>query len=330
VLAGVVLGLGLGAGCGGGSVGAAAYAPVTTEEPGTLLSAWIDSDGTAYLAGGVVGGGDGLLMRWDGRVLATIPTPGAHAFWWIHGVASGDMFLAGEQGEVHHFDGTTVTRVDVGAPAGATLFGIWGTSDDDLWAVGGSFATGGPRQVILRGVGGTWGPVASPAGIDADVSYFKVWGPASPQPQVWIVGDRGVVLRDDGAGLALVADAPAAERYVTIHGCGSNDVYVVGGGAIGEAAHFDGVAWSALDLVDVPPLSGVACDGGVAYLGGYSGYAGRVQGGKVAGMPLPVSLQDLAIHGLAARGGHVLAVGGDLTAQPMQPQRGFAVELRGP
>jgi hypothetical protein len=322
------MGVGLDAGCGGGSVGPAVYAPVTTEEPGTLLSAWIASDGTAYLAGGVVGGGDGLLLRWDGRALTAIPTPGAHTFWWIHGVADGDMYLAGEQGEVHHFDGTTLTPVDAGAPAGATLFGIWGPSDDRLWAVGGSFVTGGPRQVILHGTGGSWSPVASPPGIGADVSYFKVWGPASPQTQVWIVGDQGVVLRDDGGGFALVADAPGAERYVTIHGCSANDIYMVGGGAIGAAAHFDGTAWSVLNLVDVPPLAGVACADGVGYVGGYSGYAAMVRGGVAAVMPLPASLQDLAIHGVAARGSHVLAVGGDLTAQPTQPQRGFALELR--
>jgi hypothetical protein len=195
--------------------------------------------------------------------------------------------------------------------------------------VGGSFVNGGPRQVILRRTGGSWTQVPSPAGIGADVSYFKVWGPTASQPQVWIVGDRGVVLRDDGGGLALVA-APDAERYVTINGCGSNDIYVVGGGAIGAAVHFDGAAWSALDLVDVPPLAGVACANGVGYLGGYSAYAARVQGGTGAPAPIamPAALQDLAIHGVAARDGRVLAVGGDLTAQPSQPQRGFAVELR--
>jgi hypothetical protein len=161
--------------------------------------------------------------------------------------------------------------------------------------------------------------------VDPDVTYFKVWGPTAGQ--VWIVGDRGVVLRDDGAGLARV-DAPGAERYVTIHGCSARDIYIVGGGAIGAAVHFDGAAWTVLDLVDVPPLAGVACAGGVGYAGGYSGYTGRLDGAKATELALPAALQDLAIHGVAARGGRVLAVGGDLTAPPGQPQRGFALELR--
>src|SRR5215471_2539763 len=51
------------------------FVPITSDQPAVLLSAWIASDGTAYLAGGVPGGGDGLLLRWDGHGIATIPTP---------------------------------------------------------------------------------------------------------------------------------------------------------------------------------------------------------------------------------------------------------------
>jgi hypothetical protein len=313
-------------GCSDGG-GAGTYVPITREQPQALLSAWIASDGTAYLAGGVVGGGDGVLLRWDGRNVTTIPTPGAHAFWWIHGVSDNEMYLAGESGEVHRFDGATLTQVDAGAPADAILFGIWGTSGDDLWAVGGSFVTGGPRQVILHLTGGSWTAVPSPASVDPDVSYFKVWGPSASQ--VWIVGDRGIVLRDDGGGAGpLPVAAPGAERYVTVHGCGPDDVWVVGGGAVGEAAHFDGASWTSLALVSVPPLAGVACEGGAGYAGGFTGYAARFERDAAVPIGMPRELQDLAIHGVAARGGRVLVVGGDLSAAASSPKRGFAAQLR--
>src|SRR4051812_19260129 len=156
------------AGACGGDDAPARFRALTTEQPGTLLSAFVASDGIAYLAGGVTGGGGGLLLRWDGRDLTTVATPDAHAFWWIHGVGDHDMWLAGESGEVHRFDGSTVTRVDAGAPADATLFGVWGPSASDLWIVGGSFAADGPRRVIRRLTDGAWADVASPDSVPAD------------------------------------------------------------------------------------------------------------------------------------------------------------------
>jgi hypothetical protein len=309
-------------GCSSG--GAETFRTVTSEQSGALRSAWISPDGTAYAAGGMVGGGGGLLIRWDSRGVVPIPAPGAHAFWWIHGVSGSEIYLAGELGEVHRFDGTTLTRVDSGAPGDSTLFGIWGPSGDDLWAVGGSFVSGGPRRVIRRFAGGMWSGLDSPGNVDPEITYFKVWG--ANASDVWIVGNLGVVLRDTGDGLERV-DAPAAEQYVTVHGCGANDVYMVGGGGSGAAIHFDGSGFVPVPLGDVPMLSGVACAGGAAYVGGLFAYAARVQGGSSKAIALPRELADLGIHGLAVGGGRVVAVGGDLLAVGSTPGRGFAVEL---
>jgi hypothetical protein len=301
------------------------FQTVTSEQPGALLSAFVASDGTAYLAGGVTGGGPGLLLRWDRRGVTSIPVGAAHAFWWIHGVADGDMWLAGESGEVHRFDGATLTTVDVGADPTAVLFGIWGTSSEDLWTVGGSLVSGGPRRIVLRGTAGSWSPIASPDGVDADVTYYKVWGPSAAD--VWIVGDRGVVLRGQGAGLLRV-DAPGAERYVTVHGCAPDDVYAVGGGGSGVAIHYDGTAWTSIALLNVPLLSGVACTNGAAYVGGFSAYAALLRQPRPLILAMPPALADLAIHGVAVGpGGQVVAVGGDLGAGTNDPQRGFAAEL---
>lgn len=312
-------------GCSGQNV--ETFRTVTSEQQGSLMSVWIAPDGVAYLAGGTAGmTGDGaaLLLRWDGRGVAEIPTPGARAFWWIHGISPSEIYLAGEAGEVHRFDGATLTRIDTGAPVDSTLFGIWGQSGDDLWTVGGSFVTGGPRRVIRRLSGGTWSGVESPAGVDSEITYFKVWG--SGASEVWIVGDLGVVLRDTGAGLVRV-DAPGAERYVTVHGCGQRDVYAVGGGGSGAAFHFDGTGFVAIPLLDVPLLNGVVCVDGAAYVGGFFAYAARFQGTELRVIAMPRDLEDLGIHGLAAGGGRVLAVGGDLVATGANPRRGFAVEL---
>jgi len=317
----------LGPGC--TDQGSQSFRTITSDQQGTLLSAWVASDGTAYFAGGVVGGGAGagLILRWDGQTVNTIPTPDAHAFWWIHGVSDNEMYLAGEGGEVHAFDGTTLTRIDAGAPADAILYGVWGASGSDLWAVGGSFLTGGPRQVIVRGSGAAWQAVPSPPDVDPDVTYFKVWGASASD--VWIVGDQGVVLRSVDGGALVRADAPGAERYTTVHGCAANDVYAVGGGGSGAAIHYDGTAWSAFALApEVPALAGVACANGAAYVGGFDAYAALLRGGTPLAIPLPVELQGLTIHGLGIGGKRVVAVGGDFGAPPTGSQRGFAVDLR--
>ena len=320
------------AGCGDDPAAPRRLELVTAEQPGSLLSVWIAPDGVAYAAGGVDGGGDGLLLRWrgPGHDVEVVPTPGAHAFWWIHGFAADDMWLAGESGEAHRFDGIAVTRVDAGMSEPLpTLFGIWGNTSDDLWVVGGSFVAGGARRVILRRQAGVFRPVASPASVDDAVTYFKVWG--SGASDVWIAGDLGVILRWDGTQLTR-AEAPRVERYLTVHGCGPRDVYAVGGGASGAAVHFDGSSFLPLRLGNVPPLGGVACDpggGGVTYVGGFFGYAARVSsGGNGAGetvtvLDTPEEIAGLAIHGMAAAAGRVLAVGGDLTATGLDPRRGF-------
>jgi hypothetical protein len=311
-------------GCGGSNVPPEEFREIASEQPGSLLSAAVTSDGVAYLAGGVTGGGEGLLLRWDGTTLSTVPTPGAHAFWWIHRIDDNNMILGGETGEVFRFDGTTLTPLDVGAPAGTIFFGVWGASSDDLWAVGGSFTTGGPRRVIMRSAGG-WHAVDSPAEVDAQVTYFKVWGASASD--VWIVGDRGVVLHDTGAGPAR-AIAPGAERYVTVHGCGATDVYAVGGGGSGTAIRFDGNAWTPVALGDVPLLNAVACEAGAPYIGGFFAYAARLMGSAIRVIPTPDGLSDLGIHGITVGARRVVAVGGDLLATAANPQRGFALEIR--
>lgn len=315
------------AGCGGGGGGAdGGFHAVATDQPGMLLSATFLPDGQAYIAGGAIGGGPGLLLRWDGKTITTVPTPGAHAFWWIHAISPAAMWLAGESGEVHSFDGTAVAKVDAGAPSNATLFGIWGASAGELWTVGGSFAPGGQKRVIQRLSAGAWAAVDSPPDVDADATYFKAWGASAAD--AWIVGDRGVVLHWDGAKLERDTRVSGAERFLTVHGCGAKDVWVVGGTVTGEVRHYDGTAWATLNPMDAQPLGGVACLGGDAVIGGFYVYAARIAaGGKATLLATPKEVGDLVIHGVARFGAHVLAAGGDINASGGDPYRGFVLEL---
>jgi hypothetical protein len=313
------------AGCGGGGGPPEGFHALTTEQPGILLSAAYDSDGSALIAGGQIAGGTGLLLRWDGRALTMVPTRDAHAFWWVTAVGPHEFLLAGESGEVHRFDGSALTTVDAGVPASATLFGIWAASADDLWTVGGSFSTAGSKRVIRHFTGGQWTAIDSPAEVPPETTYFKVWGSAASD--VWIVGDGGIVLHWDGAALSRDARVAAADRFLTVHGCDDHNVWIVGGTGSAEVRAFDGAGWMTVDASGAQPLNGVACAGGDVVVGGAFGYAGRIAGGRVTALPTPAAIGDLFIHGIARAGGRVLAVGGDLLATVGDAYHGFVLEM---
>ncbi|HET6284620.1 MAG TPA: hypothetical protein VFH73_26930 [Polyangia bacterium] len=316
--------VGLGAlGCSGSDGHTAAFRAIATEQQGALLSAAYLADGSAIIAGGAIGGGEALLLRWDGRALATIPTPNIHALWWVHAL-EGHAYLAGEGGGVHRLDGASLAAIETGAPVTATLFGIWGTSDDDLWAVGGSFSAAGAKRVIRRLTGGQWVAVDSPAEVPAETTYFKVWGTASDN--VWIVGDGGVVLHWDGTSVVRDARVEGAERLLTVHGCDAQNVWIVGGTGTAEVRAFDGQTWRSVAAPGAEPLSGVACRGGDVIIAGAFAYAARIAGGTTTILQTPKEVSDLIIHGVARSAGHTLLVGGDLLATGATPFRGFILE----
>ena len=162
------------------------------------------------------------------------------------------------------------------------------------------------------------------------MTYFKVWG-ASPS-DVWIVGDRGVVLHSDGARRRPHARPRARRR--TVHDRPRLRTPTTSTSWAAAAA-----AWRRTSTAPpsacsrsptLPILSGVACDGGTATVGGFFAYAARLDhdGGAPRPLPMPSELADLGIHGVAARAGRVFAVGGDLARERPTSQRGFAVELR--
>lgn len=69
----------------------------------------------------------------------------------------------------------------VTSPTTSDLIGLWGSSANDVWAVG----LGG---TILRWQGSSWTKVTSPV----TESLYDVWG--SSANDVWAVGDFGTVL----------------------------------------------------------------------------------------------------------------------------------------
>jgi hypothetical protein len=121
----------------------------------------------------------------------------------------------GEKGNEHrkqHPLDPAAQQVETGTDA--TLYGVWGASDDELWAVGGYVfpRTGEPTLVRLTPTGGE--VVANlPTEALGQGTFFKVWGTA--KDDVWVIGEMGRIVHYDGATWSRV-DLGATPRLVTI------------------------------------------------------------------------------------------------------------------
>jgi len=109
----------------------------------------------------IVGGTttDGAILRFDGSTVTEVEHgTGAGLLNWVHRFEDGSLVVVGNDGAVLHSDGETwwddepVTDQD--------LWGVWGASPDDVWAVGGD-ADGG-TATILRNTGSGFEPIPIP------------------------------------------------------------------------------------------------------------------------------------------------------------------------
>src|SRR5262249_41171115 len=140
----------------------------------------------------------GVTLHYDGTRWALVPapafasSPGASDLIAVWTEKPGDAWAVGDGEVVLHWDGSSWQHVV--APSMGALLGVWGSSSQDVWAVGldegsGFFRhwDGSSWDYNWYGLGGFWG----------------VWG--SDPNDVWVVGtgDRGLgsVFRYDGVAL---------------------------------------------------------------------------------------------------------------------------------
>src|SRR5262245_32335628 len=152
---------------------------VEHELPGSLLSVWGTSSSDIYVVGGDANQGDGPEVRhFDGTSWTRLMTGEAGDLWWVHGFAGGPVYMGGSGGMILRYEGGTFTRMST--PGTETIFGIWGASAGDVWAVGGQ--EGGAHGAFawrLQG-GDTWmAEPTFPATLTADTAMWKIYGRAA-------------------------------------------------------------------------------------------------------------------------------------------------------
>jgi hypothetical protein len=134
--------------------------------------------------------------------------------------------------------------------AGTSLYGIWGSGPNDVFAVGGT---------ILHYDGTSWSAMAS----GTSAVLLGVWGSSSTN--VFAVGAGGggvsvppnvkVILHYDGTSWSAMTVPPGPGTFGGLWGSSATDVFAVGTKCSqdvcsGTIAHFDGNSWSTMSDPD--------------------------------------------------------------------------------
>ena len=186
------------AGCPGDDDGAT-WHKVHEGLPGALLSVWGTSASDVWAVGGDAGDGTGpTVLHYDGIAWDRLDTGQTNGdLWWVFGFAGGPIYIGGSGGVILRYENDQFTLMTT--PGINTVFGLWGTSPTDMWAVGGgSDAMGG---FVWRLQNDEWvAEPTAPADLASRGAVWKVYGRSAND--VWLVGSNGISLYWDGNGFA--------------------------------------------------------------------------------------------------------------------------------
>ena len=288
---------------------------------GTLLSVWGPDPSNVYSVGGNPTAG--AMLHWDGSEWSQQALPdGFPLANWVFGVDGGEvLWVSGNDGMVARrgADGSWET-MDLGTMS--DLWGIWGTADDDMYAVGGD--TPGDEPVIGHWDGSAWTLAELP---ETDRDYdalFKVWG--TGPDNVFAVGQKGVVFHYDGSAWTQQL-AGTTSDLISLWGTGPDEIIAVGGRSNGVIARYDGSEWSSETIGMLPGLNGVWIDSeGTSFAVGIEGYAIEIPAGTFDFEELDRSARPDVLHGaFGFDDGTRFGVGGSLLFSP--PWTGIIVQL---
>lgn len=276
-------------------------------DAGWLMNVWGPRGDALFAVGGRPS--EGRVYRYDGRAWSRatlgVDVPLLN---WVWGFGADDVTAVGNHGTVLHWDGRAWTRQST--PRTENLWGVWGASSTDLWAVGGNGAAD-DRPVLLHWDGAAWSDVAVPSLQRASVgAFYKVWG--LDADNVYVVGQRGVVLHRTG-GAWREELAGASGDLVSVWGTDATHVLAVGGRANGIVSRWDGARWTARSYDTLPGLNGVWMRSPrAAHVVGANGTAARIDLDTLAVTEetTPTTYDLHAVYGDPA--GALTAVGGTL------------------
>jgi hypothetical protein len=301
-----------GCGNGGGPVDETGrWSVVDTGLPAALISIWGTGSDDIWAVGADPKDGTGpLVFHNDGTSWSRIQTGRTGDLWWVFGFPEGPVFLGGQNGMILRREGDRLDLMET--PGRGTVFGIWGTAPDDLWAVGGNVADG---AFVWRYDGERWHEAEGfPADLADAHSMFKVWGRSADD--VWVIGTGGVALRFQGEVVTRTATNTARSLF-TVHGNSVVTVAVGGSGDAGRLLQHDGEEWSDVTPEGTPHIIGVRMTQDVGYAVGVRGTVARWDGKTWKRVETGIALSE-AFHTVwIDPDGGVWAVGGRVVEPPL-------------
>jgi hypothetical protein len=261
--------LGAAAACGDDGDEGAAWELVHQQLPGALLSVWGTGADDIWTVGSDPDGEGPAVMHYDGAEWEDLDTGTAGDLWWVFGPErdpGGTVYMGGAGGTILAYRDGTFTPMET-PRTDVTVFGIWGCSPEDMWAVGGALggASGGfawRLQPASEDEDARWVEADGfPAEIAADDAVWKAFGRSCDD--VWLVGTDGLAVHWDGQ--AFTDERAGGESLFTVH-ASADRFAAVGGFGTGTLLENDGSGWVDVSPDDASPLVGVCLtgSGGVA------------------------------------------------------------------
>jgi hypothetical protein len=223
---------------------------LASELPSALLSVSGPSSHDVFAVGADKGKGP-LVLHFDGHGWKELHTGSKGDLWWVQAFADGRALMAGASATVLRYDGARFERMKTPGLARQTIYGVWGTSPDDFYAVG---SAAGRNGFVWHYTGGAFVDEALPLDLPRVAGgevpgFFKVFGSSG---EVWVVGAGGAVMHRKGSSPFTVVPTSTKETLFTVHGTGDR-VVAVGGG--GNGVLFDGASGAMRDAS--PPNAGL-------------------------------------------------------------------------
>jgi hypothetical protein len=129
--------------------------------PSAILSIWGSSQDDVFLVGGDDGTGP-LVVHWDGAAWSRLDTGTTGDLWWVWSPGGDTVFFSGAAGRMVRYSRSAGTFTEEAiASASYVMFGTWGTSETDVWSVGGDVVNGVLDGAIQHYDGTTWSSRAS-------------------------------------------------------------------------------------------------------------------------------------------------------------------------
>lgn len=215
----------------------AQWALVHEDLPGALLSIWGTSDTDVWVVGADARDGAGpLVLHYDGQWQRVMTGQAQGDLWWVFGFDGGPLYMGGSGGVILRYEGGTFTKLQT--PTMDTVFGLWGASPDDMWAVGGTYDK---NAFAWRLQGDTWvNEPTLPSDVGANAAIWKIFG--TSKNDAWLVGSGGVSFHWDGSKLTPGQTGVGSSLF-TVHANG--DRYVAVGGLVsGVIVENAGSGWT--------------------------------------------------------------------------------------